>query len=137
MDAAFISRQYFNPYFGIHYGAGLGLGIVRGKVMRISAQYDQKTGQYYVKSRDGALICGADPKTCSQTLLTQSQGPGDMAGDPHQFEEHSVPPALPIINVLVGVDGRVPLSNNQALEFRLEGGFFDAFFVGLAMSYVL
>jgi hypothetical protein len=60
-----------------------------------------------------------------------------MAGDPHQFEEHSVPPALPIINVLVGVDGRVPLPNNQALEFRLEGGFFDAFFVGLAMGYVM
>jgi hypothetical protein len=26
MDAAFISRQYFSRYFGIHYGAGLGPG---------------------------------------------------------------------------------------------------------------
>ena len=32
MDAAFVSRQYFSPYFGIHYGAGLGLAVVPRRV---------------------------------------------------------------------------------------------------------
>jgi hypothetical protein len=30
---------------------------------------------------------------------------------------------------------RAPLPNGQALEFRLEGGFFDAFFIGTTIGY--
>jgi hypothetical protein len=135
MDAAFISRQYFTPNFGIHYGAGLGLGIVRGKILRTSAQYNN--GQYTVQTPNG-MACDANAK-CNETLLNQtSSTPGvDQASDPHRFQEQSVPGALPIINILVGIDLRAPLPNNQALEFRIEGGFFDAFFVGLTAGYVL
>jgi hypothetical protein len=135
MDAAFISRQYFNKYFGIHYGAGLGLGIVRGKVLRSSAEYDKNTGKFQVTS-DGKVLCGSDPTKCNETLLNQSEtGPDGGPGSAHRFQETGVPGALPIINVLLGIDGRVPLPNNQALELRLEGGFFDAFFVGLTAGY--
>ena len=136
MDAAFISRQFFTPNFGIHYGAGLGLGVVRGKVLRTSAQYNN--GQYTVRTPNGVEVCHADA-TCDETKLNgTSNTPGaDQASDPHRFQEQSVPGALPIINLLVGIDLRAPLPNNQALEFRIEGGFFDAFFVGLTAGYVL
>jgi hypothetical protein len=136
MDAAFISRQYFNPYFGIHYGAGLGLGIVRGKILRTSAQYNPSNKTYTVQS-GGTEICHANA-TCNETQLNQTEGQADGGpSQPHRFQETSVPGALPIINLLIGLDGRVPLPNNQSLEFRLEGGFFDAFFVGLTMGYVI
>lgn len=135
MDAAFISRQFFGKYFGIHYGAGLGLGIVRGKVLRTSAQANPD-GTFQVKRPNGTVLCGSDPKSCNEQGLNQSTGGGaDQASDPHRFQETSVPGALPIINLLLGIDVRAPLPNGQALEFRLEGGFFDAFFIGTTVGY--
>ena len=144
MDAAFISRQYFNPYFGIHYGAGLGLAVVRGKVLRTSATYNSATGQYEVRAptspngTPGTLICDGNAK-CNETLLNQYQtGPANPPdGGPtnaHRFEENSIPGAIPIINVLFGLDFPVP--DAKGLEFRVEGGFYDAFFLGGSAGYV-
>lgn len=136
MDAAFVSRQYFTPNFGIHYGAGLGLAIVRGKVLRTSARQGSN-GQFTVVNSAGQQMCDASAK-CNETLLNQSQGQPDQGpGDPHRFQETNVPGALPIINLLLGVDFRIPLPNRQSVEFRVEGGFFDAFFVGLTAGYVI
>jgi hypothetical protein len=142
MDAAFISRQYFNRYFGIHYGAGLGLGIVRGKLLRTSATYNQGNGQYSVNVRDPTTnqvvqACGASGNNCNEAVLSRSSLGGQDLGptDAHRFQESSVPGALPIINLLLGIDVRAPLPNGQALEFRLEGGFFDAFFIGTTVGY--
>ena len=140
MDAAYVLRQYFSPYFGIHYGAGLGLGVVRGKIMRISAQYDPATGQFEVRQPGGqapgygpgAQICGTDAK-CN-ALLSQSATRQDLGPyDAHLFQETSVPSALPIINLLFGLD--FPIPDAKGLEFRLEGGFYDAFFIGVSGGY--
>ncbi len=136
MDAAFVSRQFFGKYFGVHYGAGLGLGIVRGKVLRTSAQANAD-GTFQVRDNGtGVQYCGADPSSCNEQGLNQSSGTGgDQPSEPHRFQETSVPGALPIINLLLGIDVRAPLPNGQALEFRLEGGFFNAFFVGATVGY--
>jgi len=45
----------------------------------------------------------------------------------------NVPPALPIVNVLVGVDFRLP--HVRGWEAKLEGGFYDAFFLGGGVGY--
>ena len=63
------------------------------------------------------------------TERAQDQGPTD----PHRFEESAVPGALPILNILVGLD--FPIPDAKGLEFRLEGGFYDAFFIGLSGGY--
>ena len=133
MDAAFVSRQYFSRYFGIHYGAGLGLAVVRGKIMRTSARPDGQGG-FTVVNRNGQQMCDRNA-SCHEDLLTQSQGqPDNGPGDPHRFQENSVPGAIPIINLLFGLD--FPIPDAKGLEFRLEGGFFDAFFLGGSAGYV-
>ena len=133
MDAAFISRQYFSPYFGIHYGAGLGLAVVRGKILRTSATYNQANGQYTVQS-GGAQICDANAK-CNEAALAATEGTKDNGpGDAHRFQETSIPGAIPIINLLFGLD--FPIPDAKGLEFRLEGGFYDAFFIGATGGYV-
>ncbi len=133
LDAAFVVRQYFSRYFGIHYGAGLGLGIVRGRVLRTSARHDPATGQFSVVDAGGRTVCDQDAN-CNETLLTATQGQEDLGPDnPHRFEEDSVPGALPILNILAGLD--FPIPDAKGLEFRLEGGFYDAFFVGLGAGY--
>jgi hypothetical protein len=44
-----------------------------------------------------------------------------------------VPPAVPIFNVQLGVDFRVP--KLRGWEARLEGGFYDAFYLGGGIGY--
>ncbi len=144
LDMTFVMRQYFTRYFGIHYGAGLGLGIVRGKVLRTSAQYDPATGSYTVRGPAGAppicnaaASCNEDP-TKGATLSGTEGRPDNGPTDPHRFEETGVPPALPILNLLVGIDGRIPIpKTNQAIDLRFEGGLFDifGFFVGFTAGY--
>jgi hypothetical protein len=143
LDMAFVMRQFFTRYFGIHYGAGLGLGFVRGKVLRTSAQYNPNSGTYTVRNSAGQQICDASAN-CNEdpakgpTLSGTEGRPDNGPGDPHRFEETGVPPALPILNLLVGVDGRIPIpQTQQAVEIRLEGGVFDifGFFVGLTVGY--
>jgi hypothetical protein len=133
MDAAFISRQYFTPYFGIHYGAGLGLAVVRGKILRTSARYDAVTGNYTVVSADGTPICDAKAN-CNEALLAAGQGKDLGPYDPHRFQEPNIPGAVPIIDLLFGLD--FPIPDAKGLEFRLEGGFYDAFFLGGTAGYV-
>jgi hypothetical protein len=133
MDAAFVSRQYFSRYFGIHYGAGLGLAVVRGKILRTSARYDQATGNYSVVALNGTQLCDANAK-CNEAALAAGQGQDFGPGDPHRFQETSIPGAIPIINLLFGLDFPVP--DAKGLEFRIEGGFYDAFFFGGTAGYV-
>ncbi|HEY5283784.1 MAG TPA: hypothetical protein VIM14_13415, partial [Polyangia bacterium] len=135
MDAAFISRQYFSRYFGIHYGAGLGLAVVRGKILRTSA-VQTAPGQFTVTLAGGQQVCGpkAQCTAADEAALSASAGPGDQAGAGRRFQENSVPGAVPIINLLFGLD--FPIPDAKGLEFRVEGGFYDAFFIGGTAGYV-
>jgi hypothetical protein len=134
-DAAYVLRQYFSPYFGIHYGAGLGLGIVRGKILRTSAQCDPATGQCQVVIPN---TCGGVNPPCTDAQLKGTEGTPDLGPtSPHRFQETSIPSAIPIINLLFGLDFPVPLPDKSNLEFRLEGGFYDGFFVGVTAGYVI
>jgi hypothetical protein len=71
---------------------------------------------------------------CSDAQLAATQGSGvDDPADPHRFADPNVPPILPIVNVLVGVDFRLP--RVRGWEAKLEGGFYDAFFLGGGVGY--
>jgi hypothetical protein len=137
-DAAYVLRQFFSPYFGIHYGAGLGLGIVRGKVLRTSALHDPATGKTEVVVSG---VCGGANPPCTEAQLkaTEANPPDTGPYGPHRYQEASVPSAVPIINLLFGIDFRIPISPTRGdnIDLRLETGFYDAFFVGATVGYVL
>ena len=59
-------------------------------------------------------------------------GPDDP-NNPHQFADPNKPSVLPIVNILFGVDFRLP--QVRGWEAKLEGGFYDAFFLGGAVGY--
>jgi hypothetical protein len=110
LDASFIWHTFVNQWFGLRYGAGFGVGIVGGHIIRTYAHNGQCT-----EANAG------DPSVCAP-------GPGDQP-----FTSGSVPPAVPIINVDLGVDFRIP--QVKGLEVRLDGGFYDAFFLGGGVGY--
>ena len=67
------------------------------------------------------------------SLTTPRTTTPDTPQTPHQFVDTNKPPVLPIINVVVGVNFRLP--QVRGWEARLEGGFYDAFFLGGAVGY--
>jgi hypothetical protein len=127
IDFSYLGRQFFNEVVGVHYGAGLGLAIVQGGVLRTSS----------ANCGTGNLSCRpqCNGHTCSETELKNTEDKGkDVPEDPHRFREGSIPAVIPLINLVTGIDFRIPTV--PGLEFRLEGGFYNAFFLGGGAAYV-
>lgn len=132
VDASFIWRTVFNQNVALRYGAGLGLAFVTGKILRVSNAgcTEQNAGN----TRDCRPIY-CPPTGCSEAMHLAREGqPDNGPTDPHRFSEGDVPGAIPIINMLIGLDFHIP--NVKGLELRVEGGFYNAFFAGIATTYL-
>jgi hypothetical protein len=133
VDLSFVWHTFFNDWFGMHYGAGLGLGIVTGHMLRTSnfSGCTEANAGDYTKCHPIGADC--PPSGCTDASLA-ALGPGpDDPQMPHRFTDGDVPPVLPIVNVVVGVDFRLP--RVRGWEAKLEGGFYDAFFLGGGVGY--
>ncbi len=131
-DASFVGRKRFNPYLGMRYGAGLGLALVRGQMLRTSSAFCT-AGNVGDTRACRPKFC--PPTGCTEPLLKASEGNVDGGpDDPSRFVETSVPGALPVVNLTLGLDFHHP--EVPGLELRLEGGFYDALFVGLGIGYI-
>jgi hypothetical protein len=124
----------------VHYGAGLGLGILTGKILRTSAGTGETAGNPCVENPGDEtkcfpVTCPTGPCSEAELLRTNQNAARDRAGAPNRFKESSVPGAIPILNFLAGVDLRIP--DVPGLEFRLpELGFYNAFYVGMGVNYL-
>jgi hypothetical protein len=133
-DASFIWHTNFTDWFGVHYGAGIGIGIIGGDVLRTSNDNTLCT-----EANAGDLSqCHPKGVACTDATCNEQQlvglGPGvDDPTDPHRFSEPSVPSVLPIVNVVMGVNFRLP--QVRGWEAKIEGGFYNAFFLGGAVGY--
>jgi hypothetical protein len=108
-DASFIWHAFFTDWFGMHYGAGVGIGILGGNIQRTQH------------------LSGCTEANAGDTTQCKP-GPNTTTG-----ELADVPAAVPILNAVLGVDFRVPTL--RGWEARLEGGFYDAFFLGGGVGY--
>jgi hypothetical protein len=132
LDATFIWRSVISEYVAFRYGAGLGLAIMTGEMLRTSAAgcTEQNAGN----------TAACRPKYCPAQGCTEAdhirqQGPVDNGpGDPHRFKDTNVPGAIPILNLVTGLDFHIPQA--KGLELRVEAGFYDAFFLGMAAGYL-
>jgi hypothetical protein len=132
IDAAFIWRSVVSEYLAFRYGAGLGLAIMTGKMMRTSSAHCTAGNTSDISACKPAVCKG---KFCTDDELSKSSGGIDNGpGEPHRFVDDNVPGALPIINLVAGADFHIPQA--KGLELRLEGGFYDAFFLGMAVAYL-
>jgi hypothetical protein len=139
-DLSFIWRTWFSQSFGMHYGAGLGVGVVFGQLLRTSSTGGCGATGDVSQCHPQNITCTNG--VCNDMQLNATQLPGscragadvDGPGSPHRFCDNNVPGAVPIVNVVVGVDFRLP--QVPGLELKLEGGFYDAFFLGGGLVYM-
>jgi hypothetical protein len=132
-DATFIWRTVISEYVAFRYGAGLGIAIVTGQMLRTSAAgcTDQNLGDV---TRCKPRVCRGTTCTEAELAMSSRTGSVDSADDPHRFADGNVPGAIPILNLVTGLDFHIP--QVKGLELRLEGGFYDAFFLGMAAGYL-
>ena len=108
-DISFLWHNYFTDWFGIHYGAGVGIGILGGHIDRTKN------------------LSGCTDANASDTSMCKP-GPNSTTA-----ELANVPAAVPILSAQLGVDFRLP--KLRGWEARLEGGFYDAFYLGGGIGY--
>ena len=146
-DISFIWHSMFTEWFGMHYGAGIGIAYIQGTIWRTSNGLardannnpDQSQPGFCTEANAGNVNeCFPRNSTPNgeggRNLSLQSLLPGnDQAGDPHRFADGNKPSVLPIINLVVGFDFRLP--QVRGWEGRIEGGFYNAFFLGGAVAY--
>ena len=110
LDVSFIWHTMFTEWFGMHYGAGIGVGIVAGDILRTSNDPRSAPTATRATSRSATRSAsrpngsgGIEPARRSRS----TPGPDDPT-NPHRFADPNVPPALPIVNLVVGFDFRLP-----------------------------
>jgi hypothetical protein len=136
LDASFIWRNWFSKSFGIHYGAGLGVGIKTGQMLRTSDAGCTETNAGDV-TQCHPLNVDCSSGVCNEQQLANTSRAGgervDSAATPSRFVDQNIPAAVPIVNIVLGIDFRLPQVPN--LEAKIEGGFYDAFFLGGGIVY--
>ena len=137
VDFSFLQRQYFNDVFGIHYGAGLGLAIIQGDILRTSSSSACTDSNTSNAKACRPVVCTSPNGGCTEAELKSTES-GQLGTDsptnPRRFREGSVPGAIPILNLIFGLDFRIPQA--PGLEFRIDAGFFDALFLGGGVGYL-
>jgi hypothetical protein len=135
VDASFVWHSYLSDWFGLHYGAGLGIGVVTGKILRTSnagcteGNAGNLADCHPLNVPCTATSCPEPPLAAGMTTNPDDDSPTT----PHRFKESNVPPALPIVNVVLGMDFRLP--RVRGWEAKIEGGFYDAFFIRFGAGY--
>jgi hypothetical protein len=132
LDVSFLWHNFFNDWFGMHYGAGIGIGIVGGTLLRTSnAGCTEANAGDLSQCHPAGVTCSGT--SCSEQQLAALPPRMDSPSTPSRFAESSIPPVLPIVNVLIGFDFRLP--QVRGWEAKLQGGFHNAFFLGGGVGY--
>jgi len=134
VDVAFLSRTELNPYVFLHYGGGVGIGIVTGKILGTSNGSPGCMTSPGDPTKCYPLISGCPSGPCSETALSNSEGTFDSPARGSRHNEPNVPSVYPLVNLLVGLDFKIP--NAGGLELKIDGGyFFPYFFLGAGTAY--
>ena len=119
-DISFIRHGMLTSWFGMHGGAGLGVGLLAGSLFVNVSQGCTNA------NLDDLSACHPPGLTCVNGVCTTNAGFV-------QVTRSDIFPLIPIVNVVFGLDFRLP--NVNGWEAKLEAGFFDAFFAGLGVGY--
>ena len=132
LDAAFILHTEFNEYIGMHYGGGVGIGIITGKMLRTS------NGSAGCATDPGSVVDSTRsfvrPAPAPKVNCAPPRGEETRAADAGPFPDNRVPTVYPIVNLVTGLDVRLPTVPGFAIKLDV-GYFFPYFFGGLSAAY--
>jgi hypothetical protein len=130
-DVSIIGHTDVTKWLQLRYGGGLGVGIVFGDVLLTN-----NSGNCTLANVNDITQChpvGIDltsPNKEQQLAATQNNGT-DSAGNPVRHVSKDKPPAMGVVNLLVGARFKLP----HKFSIDAEIGFRDAMFVGVSSHY--
>lgn len=133
LDVSFVWHTMFTEWFGIHYGAGIGVGFLRGDILRTSnfGCTEENAGDVTMCHPLG-VDCSSG--VCNEQQLDALNNPvPDNPAMPSRFGLSDVPLVVPIVNAQLGLTFRVP--QIRGWEAKVQGGFYNAFVLGGAVGY--
>ena len=135
-DVSIIGHTALGKYVELRYGAGVGLGGFVGQIKVINngrqctaANYKDGSQCYPYSPQAGVNIPLGQPNSEAKLAATEKPGAIDLADDPHRHVSTDVPPAVPVLNVVLGL--RFKLHKRVAMD--VEGGFRDMMFLGMGL----
>ncbi|MEO8213812.1 MAG: hypothetical protein ABI560_11495, partial [Myxococcales bacterium] len=78
------------------------------------------------------VVCPQGP--CTEAQLRATEGRSDTASTPSRYSDGHVPTVYPIVNLVTGLDIRLPNVPGLAMKFEI-GYFFPYFFFGPSVAY--
>lgn len=133
-DISIIGYHKFLPWLELRYGGGLGVGWVPGTVSEVNDGPQCTNANAHDPSKCYPVTTGplsSNQKGLFGTLEKTGHGT-DTADSPHYHAVNSKPPAMAVLNALVGVRF-YPV---QHMQVTAEIGFRDSMFVGLSGGYL-
>lgn len=138
VDVSLIGHHWLTNWLEIRYGGGVGLGAVLGdvKIINNGTQCTQQnfldgTKCYPVSPTVGPIPLG-QPDTEGKLKQTENGATSDTAQDPHRHVSSDKPPAMAVVNLLIGLRFKV----QRHVAFDVELGFRDAIFFGGGFHYL-
>jgi hypothetical protein len=130
-DVSIIGHYDVTKWFQIRGGAGLGVGVVFGDVL-LTNDSPACTRQN-ASSFAACHPLGIDPtRPIEPQLQATESNPGtDTAQSPKRHVSSDKPPAMAVVNIVVGARFKLP----HKLSVQVELGFRDAMFVGVGAHY--
>jgi hypothetical protein len=125
IEFSFLNHFMFNKYMGLRYGAGAGLGIITGKVLR-----------YNVFCAAGASPSSLDPQCIPSSSFSPYNGMAVSSMDStkcggQQPCAYNIPPVFPVVNAIIGFQFR-PIDK---LVLNVETGIRTIPFFGVSLGY--
>ena len=131
---SFVWHTDFTDWFGMHYGAGIGIGIVAGDILRTSndnaACNEANAGDLDAVPPEGRRAAPARP-AASTTCAAWDPGPTTRPSAPLRRAERPARAA----DRQRRRRRRLPAAAGARLGGKIEGGFYNAFFLGGAVGY--
>jgi hypothetical protein len=133
-DVSIIGHHDFGRWVELRYGGGLGVGVVTGNVLTTNSAPACSTSP---NNLSNIAACSPFPGATgaaleSQLKMSESKTTPDTAGDPRRHVSTDVPPAMGVVNILVGLRIKLP----HRVTTQIELGFRDAIFFGVGAHYL-
>jgi hypothetical protein len=135
VDVSILGHNNLTRWLEIRYGGGLGVGGVTGDVLTTNGS-SQCTRQNVNNVNQCNPFTPPLSGQALETALKNTEGPNaaqqDVAGNPHRHISKDKPPAMGVVNILLGFRFKLP----KKFTLDVEVGFRDAIFFGVGAHYL-
>lgn len=127
----FIKHEQILSWMSFVWGGGVGLSIMLGDIFRASSSGCTEDNIDDIQQCRPEGMDPNDPMAWINDPANSGSKDEDNPDNPKLYREDGVPPVVPLVHLLVGMNFRI----DDSFSVRVDGGFRNAFYVGATGHY--